>query len=307
MSLHVVVGAGPTGAATALLLADSGDRVRLVSRRGGGPAHPLIQLVAADATDAERMIELTEGATTLFNCAMPAYDRWPTDWPPLAAALLAAVERTGADYVMLGNVYGYGPVDGPMTPDLPMAPTTAKGRVRARMWLDALALHEAGRVRVTEIRASDYLGAGSASWYSILVVPQVMAGEPAAYPGDHDAATAWTSIGDVARMLVAASRDDRAWGRAWHVPSTSQAPTRSLTARLAQIAGAPAPQLRVMSAEEVAAAGRGNSLVAELSEMLYLFERPLLLDSTLTEQTFGIKPTPLDDVLLETVRALPAG
>jgi hypothetical protein len=76
----------------------------------------------------------------------------------LAASLLAAAEQTGADYVMVGNAYGYGPVDGPMTEDLPLAATTSKGRVRARMWLDAKAAHGAGRVRAAEVRAHDFLG-----------------------------------------------------------------------------------------------------------------------------------------------------
>ena len=62
--------------------------------------------------------------------------------------------------VTIGNLYGYGPVDGPMTEDTPLAATGAKGRVRNRMWADALAAHRAGRVRVTEVRGSDYVGAG---------------------------------------------------------------------------------------------------------------------------------------------------
>src|SRR4051812_47385246 len=43
MSLHVITGAGGTGSPTALLLADAGENVRLISRRGGGPQHPLIE------------------------------------------------------------------------------------------------------------------------------------------------------------------------------------------------------------------------------------------------------------------------
>jgi hypothetical protein len=42
MPLHVVVGRSLSGIRTALLLAESGERVRLVSRTGGGPEHPLI-------------------------------------------------------------------------------------------------------------------------------------------------------------------------------------------------------------------------------------------------------------------------
>src|SRR5271166_2929350 len=55
MSEHVIVGAGAVGSAAALLLAERGEHVRIVSRRGGGPEHPAIERVAADATDAERL------------------------------------------------------------------------------------------------------------------------------------------------------------------------------------------------------------------------------------------------------------
>jgi hypothetical protein len=48
-----------------------------------------------------------------------------------------------------------------MTEDLPAAPVGHKGRVRAKMWSDALAAHEAGRARVTELRAADYFGPGA--------------------------------------------------------------------------------------------------------------------------------------------------
>lgn len=101
----------------------------------------------------------------MINTTWPAYDRWPADFPPIAAGVLAAAERTGANYVSLSNTYGYGRVDGPMTEDSPMVPVAVTGAVRARMWLDALAAHEVGRVRVTGVRASDYLGrdAGSVS------------------------------------------------------------------------------------------------------------------------------------------------
>jgi uncharacterized protein YbjT (DUF2867 family) len=52
MSLHAIVGAGLVGSATARRLAESGERVRIVSRTGRGPEHPTIECVAADATDA---------------------------------------------------------------------------------------------------------------------------------------------------------------------------------------------------------------------------------------------------------------
>ncbi|MEV6928985.1 NAD-dependent epimerase/dehydratase family protein [Dactylosporangium sp. NPDC051485] len=305
MSLHVIAGAGGTGSPTALLLADAGERVRLISRRGGGPEHPLIERIAADATDADRLTELTRGAATLINTAMPPYDRWPAEFPALAAALLTTAERTGAGYVMMGNTYGYGRVDGHFTEDLPMAPVAVKGQVRAQMWLDALASHEAGRARVTEVRASAFLGAGAGSLYNWLVPAPVLAGQPAAFPGDLDAPKTWSYLGDVARTLTTVARDDRSWGRAWHVPSTATISVRDLTGRLAELAGVPTPRLTSMSVEDLTEAGRRNPIIAEVVEMMYSLVNPDLLDSAVTEQMFGLVATPLDDVLRETVQAFP--
>ncbi|MFI6157024.1 NAD-dependent epimerase/dehydratase family protein [Kitasatospora sp. NPDC051170] len=303
MSTYVVVGAGATGAATARLLAESGERVRLLTRRGSGPDHPGIERMPLDATDTGRLTEALRGADVLLNCAMPAYDRWPADFPPLAAALLTAAERASADYVMLGNTYGYGPVEGPATEGLPMAPSSVKGTVRARMWEDALAAHRAGRVRVTEIRASDYLGAGAYSPFTIMVGAQVLAGGPVAYPGDLDAPHSWSYTVDTARTLIAAARDDRSWGRAWHVPSTSEATVRELAEELARTAGAPAPRLGRMTRAELKEVARTDSVMAEFPEMLYLYDRPNLLDASETAAALGLEPTPLDVVLKEMASA----
>jgi nucleoside-diphosphate-sugar epimerase len=299
MSLHIVVGAGASGVATARLLADAGDQVRLITRSGSGPAHPAIELVAADANDLASRPELTEGATTLFNCLMPPYHRWPTDFPPAAAALLAAAERADAGYVTLGNVYGYGPVDRPATEDLPMTPNSEKGLVRARMWQDALAAYEAGRVRVTEVRAIDFIGQGAYSIFTLMMAPQILAGEPVVIPAHLDALHSWSYIGDVARTLVAASRDERAWGRGWHVPSTATISVRELATRFAELAGAPSPTLVAMSAEELELVGRTDPIVNEFPEMQYMYQHPFILDSSLTEQTFGLRPTTLADALID--------
>jgi NAD(P)-dependent dehydrogenase (short-subunit alcohol dehydrogenase family) len=161
MSEHVIVGAGAVGSAAALLLAERGEHVRIVSRRGSGPDHPAIERVAADATDAERLTELAAGAAALYNCASPLYHQWFTDWPPLARAFLAAAERSGAVLASMSNLYGYGPVDGPITHKTPLAATHPKLRLRAEMWNDQLAAQEAGRIRTTEVRASDYIEVNS--------------------------------------------------------------------------------------------------------------------------------------------------
>lgn len=306
MSRHIVVGAGATARATALLLAEEGVPVRQISRRGGGADHPLVERVAADAGDTGLLAELATGAEVLINCAIPAYDRWATEVPPFAASLLTAVERTGVRYVMLGNLYGYGHVDGPITEDLPMAPVSVKGRARARMWLDALAANEAGRVRATEVRAAAFLGRGAVSTFTLGIAGQVLAGEVATYPGRLDVLQCWSDVQDVARTLVAAARDDRSWGRAWHAPVTANIQVGELTERFAKLTGAPGPRLQRLDSEALAGLAADSALFGELVEMLYSTENPHVLDSTVTERTLGLTATPLDEVLLATADGLGA-
>ncbi|SCF33430.1 Nucleoside-diphosphate-sugar epimerase [Micromonospora matsumotoense] len=304
MSLHVIVGAGPVGTATARHLAEQGEQVRLVTRRGSGPVDPAIERVAADAAaDADRLTALTKGAVALYNCANPAYHRWATDWPPLAAALLTTAGRTGAVLATVGCLYGYGPVDAPMTEDTPLAATGTKGRVRNRMWTDALAAHRAGRARITEVRGSDYLGADGTS-LPMLMLPKVLAGQRVLLPVNWDAPHTWTYIGDVVRTLVAAATDERAWGRAWHVPSNPAVSTRELAGRAAALADAPTPRLIRMPYPLLWLGGVTDPFARELRETAHQFARPFVMDSTRATETLGVTPTPLDEALATTVRTL---
>jgi nucleoside-diphosphate-sugar epimerase len=308
MDLHVIVGAGAVGVATAQLLAERGERVRLISRRGAGPEHGSIETVAADATDPVLLGELCRGASALYSCAAPPYHRWSVDWPPLAGALLDAAEASGAVLVSAGNLYLYGPVEGPMTEELPVRPAGPKARVRARIWQDALARHAAGRIRTVEVRASDHLGAGSRSLLTQAVLPRVLSGRRASVPADLDAPHSWTAIADVAATLVAVAGADRMWGRAWHVPSAPPLSVRELTALACAQGAAPLPRLSTMPGSVLWLGGLANPLVRELRETQYQLRRPFLLDSTAATAALGIAPTPIEESLADTLCGLvPAG
>ncbi|HEX8096124.1 NAD-dependent epimerase/dehydratase family protein, partial [Jatrophihabitans sp.] len=238
---HVVVGAGAVGSVVAELLVDRGERVRVITRRG--TAVPGAEPVAADASDAARLSELTAGAAVVYNCVSVPYRHWLRDWPPIAQALLTAAETSGAVLAVTGNLYGYGPVEGVLTEDLPLAATGRKGRLRAAMSEAAFAAHRAGRVRVVEVRGSDYLGGDSV--LSAFARRALRDGGTARVPADLDAPHSWTNVRDVAMLLVTAAADPRAWGRAWHVPSAPACSIRELARLAAAATGKPA-RLRTM-------------------------------------------------------------
>ena len=302
MGKHVIVGAGAVGSAAALLLAERGEQVRLVTRHGGGPVHPGVELVAADATDAVRLTEITAGAAALYNCASPLYHQWFSDWPPLAAAFLTAAERTGAVLVAMSNLYGYGPVDGPITPQLPIAATHPKLRLRAEMWNDMLAAHHAGRIRAVEVRASDYIEANSI--LSTVIGKAVLTGRRAYAPGPLDVQHSWTSVRDCARTLVTVEADERGYGQVWFAPTNPPLTIRQLATRFAQVSGAPQARVTSIPYPVVWASGLFSPLIRELRTTRYQFTRPFVIDASATTEAFGLLPTPLDEALLDAAARL---
>lgn len=304
MGKHVIVGAGQVGTHLAERLTGRGHDVVIVTRSGSGPEG--VERVAADVTDQERLTRVAKGADALYNCVNPQYHRWAQDWPPMASSFLGTAEATGAVLVTLGCLYGYGPVDGPMTEDLPLAATGTKGRVRARMWQDALAAHRAGRIRTTELRASDYYGPRSTDQAYIgetRFVKPLLAGKRVAYFSDPSVPHAWTYLPDVAEALAIAGTDERAWGRPWHVPTGPAVSTLEVAERLCRIAGAPKPRVYEVPRPVFNAIGLAVPMMKELRETRYQFDRPYVLDSSAFESAFGVGPTPLDAALKTIVAA----
>ena len=306
MALHVVVGKGPVGTTTAEALVARGHTVRVLSRSGGRSTET-VEHRQVDATDVDALTAAATGAAALYNALNPDYTRWATDWPPMAAALLGAAERTGARLVTMSNLYGYGRPTGPMTPETPFAATDIKGKVRARMWTDALAAHEAGRVQVTEARAADFVGPQVPPAQSHLgrQVERVRRGRRAWVIGDPDAPRTWAYMPDVAATLAVLGTDDRALGRAWHVPSNPPRSQRQALGDLAAAMGVPPvpvssipwPVLRVM--------GVVVPLFREIVGVREQFDQEYVIDSRATTATFGLRATPWDDVMKAIAHAVP--
>lgn len=310
MALHVVLGKGPIGRTLARHLAREGDDVLVLSRSGGspavdGPASGRISGEALDATDAAALTAAARGAVALHNCANPPYHRWPTDWPPVAEALLTAAERTGAVLVTAGNLYGYGAGTQVMTEASPLRSTEAKGRVRAEMWLEARRRHEAGVVRATELRGSDYLGpdAEQHAHAGPRLLAPLLAGRTVRPVGSADQPHTWTYLPDFAAALVAAARTEAAWGHAWHVPSPEPLTMRELAGRLADAAGAPEPRISPVPIGMLRALGVTSPPLRETARMGYQFTEPFVMQSTVSQAVLGLAPTPWPQIIDETLRA----
>lgn len=156
---HVIFGTGPLGKATARELARMGKRVRMINRSGKvGDLPDMVEVVQSDAYDAARNIELTRGATTVYQCAQPRYYEWAEKFPPLQKAILEAAIANGTRFVAAENVYMYGDTHGtPMTEETPNGAHTKKGKIRKAMSEAIFAAVREGKVRAAVVRGRIFL------------------------------------------------------------------------------------------------------------------------------------------------------
>ena len=118
--LHVIFGAGQVGQAVARELVKQGKTVRMVNRSGKKPGGVPegVTVVAGDVFDANVAKSLAQGATHVYQCTNPPYDKWPEQFPTLQANTLEAAASAGAKYIVMDNVYMYGVPNGhPLTED----------------------------------------------------------------------------------------------------------------------------------------------------------------------------------------------
>jgi nucleoside-diphosphate-sugar epimerase len=310
---HIVVGAGPVGMTTALLLAEHGHQVTVASRsgaahgnsatdRGSARGRGAVTHARLDVNDPAALTELARGATALYNCVNPPYHRWATDWPPMHRSFIHAAESSGAVLVMMDNLYGFGAdAPMPMREGDALRATGVKGAMRATMATELLEAHASGRLRATLARASDFFGPRvTESTMGERVVPKVIAGKKVSLLGELDVAHHSTYMPDVARTLVTIAADERAWGKPWHVPSGPAVTQRQMVEAFAHAADT-AAKVGSIPWPVVRALGLAMPFMRELRETRYQFDRPWIVDATLTEQTFGLCATPLAEAAAETV------
>ena len=302
--LHVVFGTGPVGLAVADELSKRGNkRVRMVNRSGRAAAPKGVEVVGGDATDKAFSREASAGAAVVYFALNPPYHRWPELFPSLQDGVLEGAAWAGAKLVAMENVYMYGPTGGrTLTEDLPHAAETRKGKVRARMSRELFAAHEAGKVRATAGRASDFFGprvADSAAGETVF--GRAVAGKAAQVAGSPDLPHTYTYAPDIGKGLVTLGEREEALGRAWHLPSPETVSTRRFVEMVFEAAGG---ELKVQRAPRILfrAMGLFNPAMREMVEMLYEFEEPFVVDHSAFAEAFGDHATPLGEAIRETVR-----
>lgn len=308
----VVIGAGPVGTTIALQLAEAGRPVRLLTRSGSGPEHPLIERRRADAHHRHDLSGAFADAEVIYDCMhASAYraDVWRAELPGAEQVVLAAAGAAGATVVFPESLYSFGRVDGPITETTPRSGRTGKPGIRTEL----LAARAASSTRTISIAAGDFYGpyVGAAGHAGERMVRAVLSGTTLYAVGDPSVAHSWTYVPDLAAAMIAAARldPDRLDGvdgldgldgldggsRHALLLAPTAAPTsqREMAAAYAAAAGLETPRVVGMPSWLLHTLGVVHRGTREIAEMSYQFTRPFTMDSTVSERVLGLAATPL--------------
>jgi len=300
-NVYVVTGAGPVGWTVAEQLAERGERVRILTRSGNGPEHPLVERVVGDAQDHAQLSAAFKGAIAVFHCIHGSAYRataWQAELPSSEQSVLKAAGEAGAVVVFPESLYSYSEPGQLMTESSPRTATGGKRGVRTQL----LHARAEAKAPTASVVAGDFFGPRVRMAHAgERMIPTILAGRKLRVVGSADQPHSFTYVADLARAMIAAARTPSAWNAVWHAPTGPALTQRQLAQTFARAAGVEAPAVGVIPGWTLRAAGTFSTDARELAETLYQFERPFVMDSSVSEAALGVSPTPLPEAAAATV------
>ena len=300
--LHVIFGTGALGKWTARELVKLGKPVRMVSHSGKADSRIPVEaeVVKGDAYDVNKNIEVTKGATAVYQCAQPQYHEWAEKFPPMQKAILDAVSANGAKFIVGDNLYMYGDTNGRAKhEDMPYQPHTKKEKIRAEMAKAVLEAHRSGKVRATIGRASNFFGPDDTAVTDYAIRP-ALAGKSINLLGRTDQPHTFSYVADFGKLLATLGTREEALGQVWFTPSPAPITQIEYVRIMEEVLG---HKVKFMVAGKMMMSFLGLFIPAmrESVEMLYEWDKPFIMDSSKAEKAFGWQGTLLKDAIRATI------
>jgi nucleoside-diphosphate-sugar epimerase len=301
---HIILGAGGSiGNVLTDELLSKGEKIKLVSRSGQGPAN--VETAKADLANFNELNAAIDESAIVYLVAGLQYNVniWQDQWPRIMHNVVESCEARNARLIFFDNVYSYGKVDGAMTEDTPFNPCSKKGEVRAGIAQYLMSEIEQRNINAIIARAADFYGpyTEKSSVPFILGIHRLAKGQKAQWLVNARTRHSFTYTGDCGKALYLLAQAPDSWNQVWHLPTARPPLTGEEFIKIAARKLAIEPKYMVMKKWMLRLAGIFTEPIRESYEMLYQNEFDYIFDSTKFEKRFDFTPTPYEKGISETI------
>ncbi|MCL5991638.1 MAG: NAD-dependent epimerase/dehydratase family protein [Bacteroidetes bacterium] len=305
--MQVILGAnGVIGTGLAKNLTRYTDKVRLVSRNPR-KVNANDELIRADLTNPEQTLKAVEGASVAYLTAGLKYDIkvWQVQWPMIMKNVIDACIENNTKLVFFDNVYLYGKVDGWMTEESAVNPSSKKGEVRAKLSEMIFNDINNGKLKALIARAADFYGPNTPlSFVNAMVFERYRKHKKAQWLLNDDVLHSFTYTPDASIATALLGNTESAFNRVWHLPTDKNVLKGKKFIEIIASEFHVEPKYLVIKKWMMKMLGLFNGIIGESVEMLYQSEYDYLFDSSKFEKTFNFQPTSYKKGIEETVQSM---
>lgn len=279
-------------------------KIRQVSRNPKSTS-PEDEIIKADLLNASQVSKAVKGSEVVFLVAGITYKTsiWKHDWPIIMRNTLDACIAHGAKLVFFDNMYALDPTQvGHLTEETPMNPQSEKGKVRKQILEMLWGEVEKGRLKALVARAADFYGPeASNSVLQELVIKSMKAGKNPQWLYSGDKKHSFTYIPDAGKATAFLALQENSWNQTWNLPTDPSYPSgKEITSIINRLLSQNA-KLQVMAPWLISVLGIFIPVLREVKELRYQSDQDYCLDSSKIEKAYGLKPTPIEQGLRESI------
>jgi nucleoside-diphosphate-sugar epimerase len=206
-----------------------------------------------------------------------------------------------ARLVLVSSVYGYGvPRTSRVGETHPREPHTKKGKYRKEQEDIVLVAHGQGALRTLVVRLPDFYGPNADLSLANPVFEAALKGKTANWVGPVNTLHEFMFVPDTGPVIADLASRDECFGEAWNFGGPGEINTMDFITRIYRAVGR-SPKYRTVGAGMLKFLGIFNPTLREVVEMLYLQERPVILDDSKLLARFAVKKTSYDEGIQKTL------
>jgi nucleoside-diphosphate-sugar epimerase len=302
---QIILGAGGTiGTLLAKDLKKYTNAVRLFSRNPKKINEDDV-LISGNLLDKEQTIKALQDIDVAYLLVGLEYNTkvWERDFLKIVQNVVDACKINKTTLVFFDNAYIYdSEYFEELNEETPITIVSKKGAVRVAISDLLLKEMKNSDINVMIVRSADFYGVNiKNSMFNEVVINRIIQGKKANWFLDANKKHSLTFVEDASKATAMLGNINSAYNQVWHLPTDVAYTANELVQKISSITGKPA-KIRVASRLMITILGWFIPAIKETKELLYQYDRDYEFKSNKFQNAFGIKPTPIEQVLCKIIK-----